>query len=496
MVFVLVLGVLLTGTVVGLIGLQSGRAFAVSCTVPSAAYPTIQAAVDDANCDEVNVAAGTYAESVNIPRALTLRGAGDELTILDGQDSRRPLLIGLSDTQVMDTNFQIGQVAVTVYVENLAVRNGNATTESPSTPPVNTGRIGGAVLVRNFTAAHLTNVRVYDSIARASGTGSGFGGGIGVYGGAQLHTQNVRVYRNTASTGSTSGFGGGIASLGSSLYMTNTYVYENVAKNVTNGGQGQGGGIYVENFAQNTLLNPSYAHARIWNSEIYSNTAAAKGGDGYGGGLYAGETDDTHVWLYDNLWRGNEARGATANSGNGYGGAVAVDVQTAGAAYLDVSGDEFRQNAANAYTNLSTTDRAHGGGIYLDANTTGLLTATLEGPYFVSNYAESGSGSTSEQGGALWSRFVKVSWTGGSATGNKADRNNPSGQGGAVRINNAPLSIYEAELYDNVAQQGGAIYARNGDINLPGYLRLRNVMAADNSADAGAQVYFANANFN
>lgn len=473
LVLMIALGLLLTGAAVGLLGLQTSRVFAVTCTVPSAAYPTIQAAVDDTNCDEIDVAAGAYNESVNIQRNLTLRGAGDELTILDGENSRRPLLIGLSDTQVMDSNLQVGQVAVTVHVENLAVRNGNATTEAPATPPVNTGRMGGGVLVRNHTAAYLSNVRVYDSIARSTGTGSGFGGGIGVYGDAQLHAQNVRVYGNTASTGSTSGFGGGIASLGSSLYMTNTYVYQNVAKNVTNGGQGKGGGIYVENFAQDTLLNPSYAYARIWNSEIYSNTAAAKGGDGYGGGLYAGETDDTHVWLYNNLWRGNEARGATANSGNGYGGAVAVDVQTTGVAYLDVYGDEFRQNAANAYTNLATTDRAHGGGIYLDANATGLLTATLDSPYFVSNYAESGSGSTNEQGGALWSRFVKVAWTGGYATGNKADRNNPSGQGGVVRINDAPLSIYEAELYDNVAQQGGAIYSFNDNINLPGYLRTQ-----------------------
>lgn len=490
LIFTLVVGFVLTGAAIGAFGLQMSRAIAVTCAVPSVAYPTIQSAVDDALCDEIDVAAGNYTESVSIERSLTLRGAGDEQTILDGENSRRPLVVGLSASPVIDN---LVGASVYVYIEDLAVRNGNATTESPTTPPVNSGRIGGGILVRNRAAAYLTNLRVYNNIGRASGTGSGFGGGIGVYGGSELHLQNVRVYGNTASTSPNSGFGGGIASLSSSLYMTNTYVYQNIAKNNT-GGQGQGGGIYVENFSQDTLYNPSYSYARIWNSEIYSNTAAAKGGAGYGGGLYAGETDDTHLWLYDNLWRGNVARGEQAGSGDGYGGAIAFDVQTGGAAYLDLYGDEFRQNAANAYVGLAGTDKAQGGAIYLDANATGLLTGTLENPYFVSNYAESGSGSTTEQGGAIYTRFSKVSWTGGKATGNRADRNNPAGQGGVVRTLDAPLSIYEAELYDNVANEGGAVYSRNDDINLSGYLRMRNVMAGDNEAASGAGVYFANSN--
>ena len=490
LLFIFACGLLLTGAILGLLTVQSRSAFAVSCSVPSASYPTIQSAVDDTDCTEIDIAAGTYTETVTIKRDLTMRGAGDQLTILDGENDHRPLVVGLSDTDVVDTDLSI---KVYAYIEDLAVRNGNATTESPSTPPVNSGRIGGGLLVRNLSAAYLTNVRVYDSIARVSGTGSGFGGGIGVYGASRLHAENVRVYRNKASTGPINGFGGGIAALGSTVYMTNTYVYQNKAKDNT-GGQGQGGGIYVENFATNGLLNPSYARIRIRDSEIYSNTAVTKGGAGIGGGLYAGETDDTHVWLYDNLWRDNVARGADAGSGDGYGGAVAVDVQTQGTAYLEVYRDEFRNNAANAVTGLTSSDKAHGGAVYLDANATNLLTATLDSPYFASNYAESGSGSTNEQGGALYTRFSKVTWVGGKATGNKADRNNSSGQGGAVRTLDAPLSIYEVEMYDNVANEGGAVYSRNDDINLPGYLRMRNVMAADNVAPTGAAVYFADSN--
>src|SRR5437867_10848981 len=43
------------------------------CNVP-ADYPTIQDAVNDTGCTTINVAAGTYPESVTIGRAVTLKG--------------------------------------------------------------------------------------------------------------------------------------------------------------------------------------------------------------------------------------------------------------------------------------------------------------------------------------------------------------------------------------------------------------------------------------
>jgi hypothetical protein len=50
-----------------------GTAEAATCNVP-ADYTTIQEAVNVPGCTTVNVAAGTYAESVNIPRAVILNG--------------------------------------------------------------------------------------------------------------------------------------------------------------------------------------------------------------------------------------------------------------------------------------------------------------------------------------------------------------------------------------------------------------------------------------
>jgi hypothetical protein len=54
---------------------------AVTCSVPSGAYATIQSAVDDPTCNTIDVAPGTYPENVVINRQLTLSGAGNTTII-------------------------------------------------------------------------------------------------------------------------------------------------------------------------------------------------------------------------------------------------------------------------------------------------------------------------------------------------------------------------------------------------------------------------------
>ncbi len=471
-------------------GTRSSQARMAVCAVPSATYATIQAAVDDTNCTTVQIAAGIYTEAVTITRDLTLRGAGNEQTILDGENNHRPLTIGLSDAEIFNTDLSISQ---RTYIEDLAVRNGNATTIEPSTPPVNSGRIGGGLLVRNLTAVYLRNVRVYDSVARASGTGSGFGGGVGLYGRSELHASaSTRIYRNQASLSSISGFGGGIAALDSTVYLTDTYLYQNMAKD-NSGGQGKGGGIYVDDFATDNFSAAPIAFLTVRNSQIYSNTAIVKGGAGYGGGLFAGETTNTRVRLYDNEWRGNVARGSTAGSGDGYGGAIAADVQTTGVATLNIYRDSFIANRANDAT-VSSNDSAQGGALYLDANTTGLLTGTVENATFMDNVALAGTGSNSPQGGALWSRFASITMSDSTMQANAAAQGTLAGQGGAIRLNGAPLIVTRSSLFDNRAAQGGSLYMRNDDSNRAGYLRIINSVWADSVATQGAQIYHANAN--
>src|SRR5262245_48650072 len=69
-----VLGAWLAALVLSLALLPRAQAGAGPCLVPSNAFFSIQAAVDNATCATINVAAGTYPERVAIARDVMIRG--------------------------------------------------------------------------------------------------------------------------------------------------------------------------------------------------------------------------------------------------------------------------------------------------------------------------------------------------------------------------------------------------------------------------------------
>ncbi len=72
------------GVLLLLLPLLFSASAAAQCLVPSAAYPSIQSAVDDGACSGITVAAGVFGESLLIQRDLSLRGAGSDATLLEG----------------------------------------------------------------------------------------------------------------------------------------------------------------------------------------------------------------------------------------------------------------------------------------------------------------------------------------------------------------------------------------------------------------------------
>ena len=64
-------------------GVATARA--ATCTVPSGPHPTIQAAVDDLGCTEVDISAGTFVETITISRTLAVNGATASSTIIAGK---------------------------------------------------------------------------------------------------------------------------------------------------------------------------------------------------------------------------------------------------------------------------------------------------------------------------------------------------------------------------------------------------------------------------
>lgn len=65
--------------------LPAARVSAQVCLVPSPAYPSVQAAVDDAGCAEIVLAAQELIGSVSISRSLALRGDSSATSTVKGR---------------------------------------------------------------------------------------------------------------------------------------------------------------------------------------------------------------------------------------------------------------------------------------------------------------------------------------------------------------------------------------------------------------------------
>jgi hypothetical protein len=239
-------------------------------------YLTLQSAIDaeeTLNGHHLTVAPGIYAENVTITKSLTITGAGQELTILDGGGIGRVITI---------------PTGITVTLSGVSVRNGflsgddgaglysaGALDLAHSAVYSNTSDDDGAGIA-NDGVMTLAEVSVY-------GNGDADEGG-GIYNGGVLTLTNVRVYSNTA------GEAGGIQNNGL-LDMTGGEIAYNQAPEDEDGG--------LANYFTATLTNVrvhhniagylsggigSYGYLLVLtNVDIDHNSVI--GEDGYGGGL-------------------------------------------------------------------------------------------------------------------------------------------------------------------------------------------------------------------
>jgi hypothetical protein len=212
------------------------------------AATNIQDAVDAAReGDLVLLGAGTYAlcSQVEVSEAMTIRGAGQAQSVVDGGESNRCFLLS----------------APGVVLEHLTARAGSA-------------EAGGAVRCKGAT---LRNCTVQGS--RASGSAGG-----GIFAQGPLTLESVKVLGNAAD------YGAGVACLGA-LTMADCTVSGNVAR-VDGGGLRACAGSVIEGgrIRQNCagrsgggIDTTRGAALRITNATISGNSA---GSEGDGGGLH------------------------------------------------------------------------------------------------------------------------------------------------------------------------------------------------------------------
>lgn len=274
----------------GAIGTGAAYGAGPTCSVNgagSADYQTIQAAVNDLNCVTINVAAGVYRESITIRRSVTIIGAGDKLTFVDG---------GFSPTCcTVFTLLTNGEV----ILRRLTIRNGS-----------DRDFAGGIVARSNpnlkISESTLSNNTTYGSVVG--------GGAIGYYGdwsGGKLTVSYSVFSGNKASdrggalyiigvpgmvsTVLNSTFIGNEATQGGAIYQDNgSASIENCTFNGNRAGN-VGGALFVNGYGSMNIVNSTYGgnqasgggamHLETGTLNVSSSTIAGNS-TGSGGAIY------------------------------------------------------------------------------------------------------------------------------------------------------------------------------------------------------------------
>ncbi len=318
-------------------GLGQGGGFCTVCPAEGGCpYTTIQAAVDDGNCNDIRVAQGVY-------------------TGVQG----RPVPAGYLYPPASGLITQVVYISRTVTVRG-GYTTTNWTTPYPLTQPttLDAGGLGRALVVAGDISPTISPMIEGLGLTNGNAAGLGSGGG-GVYViSATVTLSACRVFSNAASNG------GGLhlyyspATLSANSVLSNTayrggglYLLHSPAtlsaNNVVSNTAWRGGGLYLF-FSDATLsacrvfsntanfgggLYLDFSDATFSANSVTSNTAY------YGGGLFLGSSDATF-----------SANSVTSNTANKVGGGL----------YLHHSGATL---SANNVTSNTATD--WGGGLFL-----------------------------------------------------------------------------------------------------------------------------------
>ncbi len=396
---------------------------------------TIQFAVNQAvSGDEIKIAAGTYKEAVELnynstynlgPQGIILTGVGPGLTIIDGENTRGPLINLIyqnSNTVIQNLTLKRGISTIgagegagaRIFFSNATLRN--LIIENNNTS------YGGGVYVRGG-APRLENVTLSNNQAEQ-------GGGFYAIEGSAPILRAITVTNNTI----TGCCGVGMMIAGSSGSMEDILIEDNHAP----AGHNLGGGAY---FAESSTT--------IKDAVIRSNESK------YGAGFYLAY--ESSVLIEDTLFDQNSA----VNEGGG----------------LTITGNESNINTStlrNVTIQNNTAD--WGGGIYMQHGATPQLSGTL----IQSNTAQYGGGFFFERAAPTLEQIT--------VQGNHAsigDLGN-SGVGGGMFIEHASSILLKNSIIQNNRADnwgGGIAVARN--TSSPTFI---NNFIYNNTAPLGAAI--------
>jgi hypothetical protein len=404
-------------------------------------YLTIGKGITSVNPNgTVNVADGTYYERLTISKNVNLVGQSQENTILDGNNTGRPITI--------DTG-------VNVNISLFTIQNGKAT---------GSYAYGGGIL--NSGNLTLDNCTVKNN--KVNPTISSYGGGI--YNSGNMTIKGSNIEGNTG-TGKYA-YGGGITNWGTMLIEDSTIQYNGA---FSSSDEVKGGGIYNEvmltiinstiksNTAQSNYPDDAYGGGIynygtliMDNSNLESNLAA--GYDAYGGGIYS---------FYGNMTISNSNLNynhAAASDTSSYGGGIYVN-----SGILSLTNSNINQNAVTGQSGYS----AEGGGIYTSG-----ATVTITGGSISSNTVNGGN-----SGGGGISNGGIMAINGCNIQDNTVSSTEEANGGGIYNYYGNTLTVNDSTIKGNTANYGGGIYNYQRTLNITGST------IQENNATLGAGIW-------
>jgi hypothetical protein len=336
----ILIGMLLLGVLHFLVSVVTAGN-SVVCSVPSTAYPTIQSAVNDIDCEQVLLEAITYFENVMINRPVTIQGAGIEETIIDGMQSGPVIVVNLNgvatirDMTIMNGRFDYGGGGVQnrgdLTLQNIHIDHNFSS--------------WGAGLHNQGT------VHIADSIISNNVTeGPGERLGAGLLNSGPMTITNSLVYGNVSQS-----IGGGI--LNSSILVINdSIIQENIATS--------GGGIY------------STGPLTLVGSAVISNTTSSTNGGFGAGGIFSSDK----ITITTSSIKYNQAAGSGA--GLYSQGPVVLQQSTVGENEAGGNGAGmaiFNSVVIEDSTIFNNVAGGNGGGMILGYGTKELVNSTISG---------------------------------------------------------------------------------------------------------------------
>ncbi|HNT78819.1 MAG TPA: right-handed parallel beta-helix repeat-containing protein, partial [Anaerolineae bacterium] len=378
------------------------------------AYGSLQDAVDAANAgDVIQAAADVFTETVNITKTLTIAGGYD--------------------------------VDCTTYITGTTTVNG-----------------AGADSV-----AEISNGTVTLRDLNLTGGDAGLGGGLGLFGTAQVTLDNTDVFGNQGGNG-----GGAYVNTYTTLTLTNgSYIHHNTATSNGGGARVWGKLVAADTFSDidhNSAPNGGGISAPggtliLRNADMAGNQAT--GATGKGGGIHV--TDSGVVTMTNNAWiySGNTAydgAGIYADDAQLYLNYVTVRSNTA----TNNGGGIYLTNASRLEARLGDIGSAGsgnqaviGGGMYIDHSTVGFQ-GNIQ-----ANVASANGGGLYANGGTLTLRDTYV----GGAGPNAGNRLNASGNGAGLYLSGTHASLVNTHVTSNTFPTvgwgyGGGLYLDNSSV--------------------------------